>query len=164
MAKPRKSPRRPPAPFKYPRKPFSLEASEDLANVRGHRGQRGQAGGDEDVLKEESKLSASKSTLASLGLRETPKNKRFVEALHRVEAEMEATSPPPLRCIVIHYRAEDPLYPSDEVVLHVSAHRTLLEFLVLCARQWRLRPEHPEYPPGPDAFTRRIKRDPLAKP
>lgn len=103
------------------------------------------------------------SPLAATRLRKALKNPMFLKAFNRVKADMKLASQAPLRRIVIHYRAEEPLYPSNEMMLHFSAHEHLMRFLVLCSRQGRIRPEHPEYPLGPDGFTRQVWRNPMVK-
>lgn len=117
----------------------------------------------EQALVKTSDFTSSPSSPTTARLRKALKNPGFLKAFNRVKAQMELASQSPLRRIVIHYRAEEPLYPSDEVMLHFSAHEHLQRFFVLCSRQGRVRPEHPDWPLGPDGFSARVWRDPYSK-
>lgn len=151
----------PPAISNTSNKLSALQALQDFPDVWS--GWQNRDIGTEQSLENKGDFTSRMSPHTAKRFRKALKNPSFVELLLRVKADMQVAADAPLRAIVIHYRASDPLYPSDDVMLHFSAHEHLQKFLVLCSRQGRIRPEHPDYPFGADGFTKEVARNPMVK-
>lgn len=167
MPNKRRSLNSPPTAFETTGKSLVPQALQDFPDIwsgwQKDGAIRQDNNGSSKDCKSGSNLSPVQTWCRDSRFRKSLQNPVFVESLLRLKAEMERASQAPLRHIVIHYRADQSLYPSEEVMLHFSVHRALQEFLTLCSRQGRVRPEHPEYPLSPDGYTRAVIRDPLRK-
>ena len=84
-------------------------------------------------------------------LRQGANNKRLVVALRRIESSMDAANhSEQLRTLIFHYKSDEPLYPSDEVTLHISVRQVMRELLVLWSQEGRILPSYPKYPLAPE--------------